>query len=328
MNFKKTLVTVLVTAALSTTAYADGDHKHGHDKKMKMGKHGQTMKKEHGGGHEHGAGNDHEGSPVGQPALAEQVTKTIHLSTVDAMRFKFASQPDLKDGDVVKFVVTNKGLIPHEFSIGDEKEQISHREMMRKMPNMVHADGNTVTVKPGETKELIWQFKGGSEVVFACNIPGHFEAGMFLKANVAGTVESADVSAIKAVIAGIKYGWENGDGTPFRKTFLDFKGARYIESGGQNPGLDSLVNHHVEPEKGAMEYMTLDFNNIEVNFEGDNFAWVLADTRFKAKVKKSGRELDKSGYQTLLLRKIDGAWKVVHSHSSSRDYRPAKKHAH
>ena len=132
------------------------------------------------------------------------------------------------------------------------------------------------------------------------------------------------------IITGIKYGWENGDGTPFRKTFLDFKGARYIESGGQNPGLDSLVNHHVEPEKGAMEYMTLDFTNIEVHFEGNDktFAWAIADTRFKAKLKKNGRVLDKSGYQTFLFRKIDDTWKVVHTHSSGRDYRPKKAGGH
>ena len=132
------------------------------------------------------------------------------------------------------------------------------------------------------------------------------------------------------IISGIKYGWENGDGTPFRETFLDFKGARYIESGGQNQGLDSLVTDHVEPEKGAMEYMELDFNDIEVHFEGDDksFAWAIANTRFKAKLKKSDRELDKSGYQTFLFRKIDGEWKVVHSHSSGRDYKPKKEHQH
>jgi hypothetical protein len=136
--------------------------------------------------------------------------------------------------------------------------------------------------------------------------------------------------AIIKIISDIKYGWEHGDGKPFRDNFLNFKGARYIEGGGQNKGLDSLINHHVEPEKGAMEYMTLDFNNIEVNFEGadKSFAWVIADTRFKAKLKKSGRELDKSGYQTFLFRKIDDAWKVVHSHSSSRDYRPRTKKGH
>jgi len=133
---------------------------------------------------------------------------------------------------------------------------------------------------------------------------------------------------ILKIIKGIKYGWENGDGTPFRKTFLDFKGARYIEGGGQNAGLDSLVNHHVEPEKDAFEYMKLDFNNIEVHFEGGSdkqFAWAVADTRFRAKTKKSGKEYDKAGYQTFLFRMINGEWKVVHTHSSSRDYRPKKK---
>ncbi len=77
-----------------------------------------------------------------------------------------------------------------------------------------------------------------------------------------------------------------------------------------------------------MEYLKLDFNDIEVNFEGKNFAWAIADTRVKGKVKKSGYEFNKSGYQTFLFRKIDGVWKVVHTHSSSRDYRPAKKQAH
>ena len=51
---------------------------------------------------------------------------------------------------------------------------------MRQMPDMIHQDGNTVTVKSGETKVLTWEFKSG-DVVFACNVPGHFEAGMFHK---------------------------------------------------------------------------------------------------------------------------------------------------
>lgn len=132
--------------------------------------------------------------------------------------------------------------------------------------------------------------------------------------------------AIKQIIADIKFGWENGDGKLFRKHFLDFEGARYIESGGQNAGLDSLVNHHVEPEKEAFEYMNLDFSKIEIHFE-DNFAWAIANTRFKAKAKKSGKTYDKSGYQTFLFRKINGIWKIVHTHSSSRNHKPAQ-HKH
>jgi len=134
---------------------------------------------------------------------------------------------------------------------------------------------------------------------------------------------SDDEAAIKAIITDIKYGWENGDGKPFRKHFLDYKGARYVESGGQNEGLDDLVMHHVEPEKDALEFLSLDFANIEVHFEKD-FAWALADIRVKGKVRTSGRVFDKAGYQTFLFRKVVGQWMVVHTHSSSRDYRPEK----
>ncbi len=137
-----------------------------------------------------------------------------------------------------------------------------------------------------------------------------------------------DTQKITHIIQRIKYGWENGDGKPFRKNFLDFKGARYVESGGQNAGLDSLVNHHVEPEKDALDYLKLDFSNIEVTYEGGKqrtFAWAVADTRVKGKVKNSDRTFDKSGYQTFLFRLVDGQWKVVHTHSSSRDYKPKRK---
>ncbi|MCH8862431.1 MAG: nuclear transport factor 2 family protein [Proteobacteria bacterium] len=129
-----------------------------------------------------------------------------------------------------------------------------------------------------------------------------------------------DKEAILDIISGIEYGWENGDGTPFRKHFLDFEGARYVESGGQNEGLDDLVLHHVEPEKTALEYLELDFSNIEIHFE-NGFAWAVADTAVRGKVRSSGKEFDKTGYQTFLFRHVDGAWKVVHTHSSSRDRR-------
>ncbi|GAA74805.1 MULTISPECIES: nuclear transport factor 2 family protein [unclassified Pseudoalteromonas] len=130
-----------------------------------------------------------------------------------------------------------------------------------------------------------------------------------------------DKQAIIDIISSIKYGWENGDGAPFRKNFLDYKGARYIEGGGQNTGLNSLVEHHVEPEKDALEYLRLNFSEIEVHFEGDDksFAWAIADTRIEGKVNKSGKIFDKTGFQTFLFRKVDKNWKVVHTHSSSRN---------
>lgn len=158
---KKLIIIIALTVGSFTNAFAGAGHSQGHD-------------------------HDSEGSPVGQPAPSAQSSKIIKVTALDTMRYKFSPQVELKEGEIVTFVVTNKGKITHEFSIGDAKEQKAHQQMMRKMPNMTHQDGNSITLKPGETKEITWKFKKGPNVVFACNIPGHFEAGMFLNASVEG----------------------------------------------------------------------------------------------------------------------------------------------
>lgn len=123
-------------------------------------------------------------SKVGKPANPSKAKRVIEVTTSDDMRFKFDKNLDINNGEIITFKVTNVGNVNHEFSIGDEKEQQAHRKMMQKMPNMVHEDDNTVTVKPGETKLITWQFKSGEEVVISCNIPGHYEAGMVKRVNV------------------------------------------------------------------------------------------------------------------------------------------------
>ncbi len=191
--YLSSFVAMLITWTLAGTACASVSHSHdrgtqshdSHDQKESEREHDSHKMKgaEHDNTHQH----DHEGSTVGQPAPSARATKIIRVTTMDTVRFEFSSELDLKDGDIIKFVVTNQGKISHEFSIGDAMEQQAHRDIMAKMPNMTHEDGNTITVKPGETKELTWQFKGGEEVVFACNIPGHFEAGMFEKVSISAS---------------------------------------------------------------------------------------------------------------------------------------------
>ena len=126
-----------------------------------------------------------------------------------------------------------------------------------------------------------------------------------------------DIAALLGIIHAVAKGWEEADGTPFREHFLDFEGARYIESGGQNAGLSDLVEHHVEPEGDALDSLELTFSNVETHVEGD-FAWAIASTEVKATVKSDKREIHNRGYETFLFRQVDGEWKVVHTHSSSR----------
>jgi SnoaL-like domain len=126
-----------------------------------------------------------------------------------------------------------------------------------------------------------------------------------------------DAAALVSIIDAIARGWEQADGAPFRKHFLDFEGARYIESGGQNAGLNDLIAHHVEPEGDSLDSLELSFSDIETHFEGD-FAWAIAATEIKATLKTDKRVIHNRGYETFLFRRVDGEWKVVHTHSSSR----------
>ncbi|PWQ92913.1 cupredoxin domain-containing protein [Leucothrix pacifica] len=132
----------------------------------------------HGDGHVMEGHEGHKMSAVGMPAEKGAVAnKTITVHMMDTMRFNFSTL-NIEEGDIVKFVVMNKGKIPHEFGIGSIEEQVAHRDMMKKMPGMKHEDGSTVSVEPGKSKELVWQFIGDATAQFACNVPGHFEAGM------------------------------------------------------------------------------------------------------------------------------------------------------
>lgn len=126
-----------------------------------------------------------------------------------------------------------------------------------------------------------------------------------------------DKAAITAIIKAVESGWENGDRTPFETHYLDFEGARYVETGGQNEGLADLVENHVVPEGDHLDHLKLDFSNIEIQFE-TGFAWAIADVKVYAVVKKDGRVIDKKGYETFLFRHVGDEWKVVHTHSSTR----------
>ena len=133
--------------------------------------------------------------------------------------------------------------------------------------------------------------------------------------------QNDDSVALIAIIDAIEKGWEQGDGTPFRKHFLDFEGARYIESGGQNEGLTDLVEHHVEPEGDALSNFELSLSDADIHFEGD-FAWAIVDVEVKATINRDDRQIHNRGYETFLFRRVDGDWKIVHTHSSSRPVSP------
>jgi uncharacterized cupredoxin-like copper-binding protein len=121
---------------------------------------------------------------AGAPGQAAKVTRTVTVDMTDAMRFNPASI-SAKQGETIRFTVKNSGQLKHEFVLGTEKELKEHYELMKKFPEMEHSDPQMVTVAPGKTGEVIWQFTQAGKIDFACLQPGHYDAGMKGVVNVA-----------------------------------------------------------------------------------------------------------------------------------------------
>ena len=165
----------IIFAALALTpiaVFADDD---AHQGMM----HGMMHGKAEGGQSEDGG----HAQDVGKPGDPKKVSRAIQVLTSDDMKFTPA-KVNVKRGETIRFVVRNAGQVKHEMVIGSMAELKEHAGLMRKMPGMEHADPNMVTLDPGETGELVWQFTKAGTFDFACLQPGHFEAGMMGKVSV------------------------------------------------------------------------------------------------------------------------------------------------
>ena len=129
-----------------------------------------------GTGHEHHDMSARE-SHAGKAGNPGSIDVTVNVTSLDAMRYEPATFT-FKRGQTVKFVVTNKGQLAHEFGIGTLSEQEEHAQMMKSMPDMKHDDPNVITIEAGQTNSLVWQFTNAGSFVIGCHVPGHYQAGM------------------------------------------------------------------------------------------------------------------------------------------------------
>ncbi len=149
------------------------------------------------------AGHSHGGASIGEPAKASAKTRTVKVTLGDS--YYEPESVQVRAGETVRFVLTNEGQLLHEFNIGTAAMHAEHQKEMammvehgmltatgvdEKMMNMDHSgmagmghgmkhdDPNSALVEPGQTKELVWKFTEATELEFACNMPGHYDAGM------------------------------------------------------------------------------------------------------------------------------------------------------
>ncbi len=115
-----------------------------------------------------------EWAAFGEPAHG--AGRTIAIT---ATEMKFApGDLTIAKGETIRFVVTNRGKVRHEFVIGDAAFQAQHQKEMSAMPDMAMAEANALDLAPGQTKTLVWRFTRAGEFLFDCDLPGHAQQGM------------------------------------------------------------------------------------------------------------------------------------------------------
>jgi uncharacterized cupredoxin-like copper-binding protein len=149
---------------------------------------------EHSGGH-----GGHHSNAAGAPGEAAQVSRTVDVVMYD--NYYEPESITVQAGETIRFVVRNDGELVHEFNIGTaamhaahqdemmmmvdhgvlEPDRINHdaaKAMQASMGHGMHEEPNSVLLEPGDSAEIVWVFPDDGEIEFACNVPGHYDAGM------------------------------------------------------------------------------------------------------------------------------------------------------
>jgi uncharacterized cupredoxin-like copper-binding protein len=123
--------------------------------------------------------DDHNDFTFGEPAAAIDSDRTIEIIATDDFRFDPAELA-VEAGETITFRVVNQGVLPHEFTLGDEATQAEHEAEMAEMEGMTMAtdEPNSIGLAAGETKEITWRFTAPGMVLIGCHTPGHYAAGM------------------------------------------------------------------------------------------------------------------------------------------------------
>ena len=141
---------------------------------------------------------------IGKKGKSSEVERIIEVKMFD--NYYIPSKFSVKKNQTIKFIVYNNGEFVHEFNIATKEMHLKHQpEMMRMVENeillanridkkkmkelskkdhsMSHSHSNSVLLEPNQSGEIIWKFSTDANLEVACNVPGHYEAGMIASIN-------------------------------------------------------------------------------------------------------------------------------------------------
>ena len=134
-----------------------------------------------------------------------------------------------------------------------------------------------------------------------------FSALLFLMTSVAA---AQDQKAILDILETQRSAWNKGNLEDFMQTYWKSDSLLFVGQSGPKYGWQTTLDNYRKsyPNRAAMG--TLSFDIKEVRFLTRDDAFVLGAWHLQ-------REKDApNGYFTILLRKIDGQWKIIADHSS------------
>lgn len=115
--------------------------------------------------------------PFGREGDPRKVKRVIRIDMSDTMQY-FPAELKVKRGDTVRFVLNNKGHLPHVMVIGSMEELQKRAALVKNTADVAEIAPDGILVTPGASAPLVWQFTRAGEFYYACLMPGHFDAGM------------------------------------------------------------------------------------------------------------------------------------------------------
>jgi uncharacterized protein (TIGR02246 family) len=125
--------------------------------------------------------------------------------------------------------------------------------------------------------------------------------------------ETAEVAAIRRVIADMEAAWNRGDFEGYMAGFQN-PGVVFVSKGRFQDGWQGALEHYVRDYGGAPERRgTLHFFDVQVELLAPDAAQLVS--RYRLERPKDPQD----GINTRLMRKVGGRWVIALNHVSSRE---------
>lgn len=127
--------------------------------------------------------------------------------------------------------------------------------------------------------------------------------------------QTNEVEAVKTVLSNYHNAIQKLDASGTELLFT--ADSKIYESGGIEGTYVHYLEHHLGPELKVFKSFTFSDYKADAQVDG-NFAFVTETYVYTIVLAKDNSEIKRKGVATSVLKKIDGKWKIMVSHSSSR----------